>query len=221
MCGRFTNAAALKEFDDRYSLRPPPEWHERYNIAPSQPLLAIRRTRDEAEELVMMRFGLIPRWAPQPSVAYKMINARAETLTERIAYRGLIESHRCLILADGFYEWAADSSGRRRPIRFTVDGGRLFAFAGLWSSWLDPQTDEWIDSAAIVTTAPNPLVARAHDRMPVILGDQAEDDWLDTGTSVRHALELLVPFPAERMDARPVSEAVNSVRNDHPTLLVA
>ena len=218
MCGRFTNAAGAKEFDDRYS-------HGRLRSGTSATTsLRLSRCWRSAGPGGGRGAG-DDAFRPDPT-----LGAAAERRVQdgqrpgrdadgagSAGSRELIESHRCLVLADGFYEWAAEPNGRRRPIRFTVDGGRLFAFAGLWSSWRDPETDEWIDSAAIVTTAPNALVARVHDRMPVILRDQGEHDWLDPGTSVRHALEvLLVPFPAERMGARPVSDAVNSVRNDHP-----
>jgi len=148
-----------------------------------------------------------------------MINARAETLTEKPAYRGLLSRHRCLIPADGFYEWTVGSNGKKQPIHFHLPGCELFAFAGLWTSRTDDSTGELLESCTIITTRPNQLVAPVHDRMPVILPAEAEALWLDPTISKGHALSLLQPYPAELMAAVPASTRVNSVRNDDAELL--
>jgi putative SOS response-associated peptidase YedK len=150
-----------------------------------------------------------------------MINARAETLTARPAYRTLLRTGRCLIVADGFYEWRVMPDGTKQPVRFSLTDREVFGFAGLWARWRDRASGETIESATIITTGPNGLVAPVHDRMPAILGDQAEEDWLDPDASLEHALSLLRPYPAELMTAALASPAVNSVRNDSPALLVA
>lgn len=147
-----------------------------------------------------------------------MINARAETLLEKPAYRGLVRSRRCLILADGFYEWHV-LGGRKQPIRFTLADGEPFAFAGLWTGWTDKETGEIIESAAIITTRANELVAPVHDRMPVILPREAEELWVDPDAAGEEAVRVLEPYPAWLMLARPASSAVNSVRNDYRDLI--
>jgi putative SOS response-associated peptidase YedK len=221
MCGRFTNGADPDAIIQAYSLALPFDWRPRFNIAPGQPMLGIRRGQDGTDQAALMRFGLIPSWAKDRKLAYKMINARAETLTERPAYRALLTTGRCLIVADGFYEWRVMPDGSKQPIRFALSDRDVFGFAGLWSRWHDRESGEPIESATIITTRPNQLVAPVHDRMPVILGDQAEEDWLDPATSAAHALSLLGAYPAELMTAALASRAVNSVRNDSPALLVA
>jgi len=221
MCGRFTNGADPDAVIKAYSLDIPLDWRPRYNIAPGQPMLGVRRGGDGADEAALLRFGLIPAWAKDRKLAYKMINARAETLTERPAYRSLLRTGRCLIVADGFYEWRVMPDGTKQPVRFSLLDRDVFAFAGLWARWTDRDTGEAIESATIITLGANDLVAPVHDRMPAILGDQAEEDWLDPDVSVRHALSLLRAYPADRMGAALASPAVNSVRNDSPALLVA
>jgi putative SOS response-associated peptidase YedK len=150
-----------------------------------------------------------------------MINARAETLMDKPAFRGLLATHRCLIPADGFYEWQQGGDGERQPLDVGLRSGELFAFAGLWSAWKDQEADDWLRSCTIITTAPNELVAKVHDRMPVILRREHEATWLDPELPVDHTLELLVPFPSERMSAREVSPLVNSVANEGPELLAS
>ncbi len=221
MCGRFTNGADPDAVIRAYSLDIPFDWRPRFNIAPGQSMLGVRRGGDGTDEAALLRFGLIPAWAKDRKLAYKMINARAETLTERPAYRSLLRAGRCLILADGFYEWRVMPDGTKQPVRFSLLDRDVFAFAGLWTRWRDRETGEEIESAAIITTAANGLVAPVHDRMPAILGDQAEEDWLDPATSVEHARSLLRAYPPRMMSAALASPAVNSVRNDSPALLVA
>jgi putative SOS response-associated peptidase YedK len=221
MCGRFTNGVDPDAVIKAYSLDLPIDWRPRFNIAPGQPMLGIRRSAEGADEAALLRFGLIPAWAKDRKLAYKMINARAETLTARPAYRTLLRTGRCLIVADGFYEWRVMPDGKKQPVRFSLTDREVFGFAGLWARWRDRASGETIESATIITTGPNGLVAPVHDRMPAILGDQAEEDWLDPDASLEHALSLLRPYPAELMTAALASPAVNSVRNDSPALLVA
>jgi putative SOS response-associated peptidase YedK len=149
-----------------------------------------------------------------------MINARAETLAEKPAYRSLLGKYRCLVVADGFYEWTVGPDGKKKPIHFRLTDGGLFAFAGLWTSQTD-DAGNLVESCTIITTRPNELVAPVHDRMPVILPRELERDWLDADVSKEHALSLLEPYPADAMLSAAASPLVNSVRNDDPGLLIA
>jgi len=220
VCGRFTSSQRWETVGERFQVAVPETYQERYNLAPQQRALIVRE-RDDAREALLAKWGLLPHWAKDAKLALKMINARAETLTEKPAYRGLLSRHRCLIPADGFYEWTLASDGKKQPIHFHLPGHELFAFAGLWTSWTDEAAGEIIESCTIITTRPNALVAPVHDRMPVILPAAAESVWLDPSVSKEHALSLLEPFPAELMAALPASTRVNSVRNDDSGLLLA
>ena len=186
-------------------------------MAPTQPVLAIRHHED-ADEAVMLRWGLIPAWASDTKVGSRMINARAETLLEKSSFKGLLETRRCLIPADGFYEWRVGTDGRKEPLWFRVGEGAPFAFAGLWTAWRDRESGEKVESCTIITTAANELVARVHDRMPVILDRHAEQAWLDPVRDGREASTLLVPYPAQRMSVFTVSRGLNSVSNDGAAL---
>lgn len=221
MCGRFTSTHEAAELAGRFGVAVPEGQRPRFNIAPTQRALAIvldpQTGRRQAR---LARFGLVPHWAKDAAPAARMINARAETLLERPAYRGLVRGHRCLVPADGFYEWQAGPAGKRLPVRFTLPGGALFAFAGLWTTWLDRESGEPVDSFTIVTTAANELVAGLHDRMPVILRRDLEEPWLDPGVPPEAALAFLVPYPAGEMVAAPASTRANSVANDDPGVLV-
>jgi putative SOS response-associated peptidase YedK len=219
MCGRFSlrarNAALLAEYFDivDMSLLKP-----RYNIAPSQPVPVVRLKSAEAKpgrEIVLMRWGLIPGWAKDPAIGNKMINARAETLAEKPAFRAAVRRRRCLLPADGFYEWQA--TGRsKQPYFIHFRDERLFAFAGLWESWEGPDNTA-IDSCTIITTAANELIRPMHERMPVILPPEAHTIWLDTSTEkIDEIAALLVPFCSDEMEAYPVSTLVNSPSHDEP-----
>jgi putative SOS response-associated peptidase YedK len=220
VCGRFTSSASGETLRERFQVTPPEGYRERYNVAPGQ-RVAIVRPADEGREAALVRWGLLPHWAKDAKIAYKLINARAETLAEKPAFRSLLGRYRCLVLADGFYEWRVGQDGGRDPLHFRLGDGSPFAFAGLWTSRTDPASGELVESCTIVTTAPNPLVAPVHDRMPVILPRGLEDEWLDPDISREHALSLLLPFEAAAMRALPASRRANSVRNDDPRLLVA
>jgi putative SOS response-associated peptidase YedK len=190
------------------------------STSPPKQRALIVREKNDGREVVMAKWGLLPHWAKDSKIAFKMINARAETLTEKPAYRNLIGKHRCLIPADGFYEWTVGSDGKKQPIHFHLPDYEMFAFAGLWTSRTDEETGEIIESCTIITTRPNELVAPVHDRMPVILPAGAEPMWLDSSISKEHALSLLEPYPADLMLALPASTRVNSVRNDDSGLLL-
>jgi putative SOS response-associated peptidase YedK len=221
MCGRFTVATDPAELAERFEVQLPEDWTPSYNVAPTQPVLGVVRRRDAPRELRELRFGLIPHWAKDAKVGFSMINARAETVRTKGAYKGLLERRRALIVADGFYEWRKDPDGRKRPVHFTLADGEPFAFAGLWASWHDPEADAWIDSCSIITTAANELVAQTHDRMPVIIPRRAEGSWLDPALSPAEVDALLAPYPAGAMHAAEASMLVNSAKNDGPELLDA
>ncbi|WP_235839004.1 SOS response-associated peptidase [Desulfosporosinus metallidurans] len=187
-------------------------------MAPSQQVPVVIH-QNGGNRLLMVRWGLIPYWAKDESIGNKLINARAETLEEKPSFRRSFEQRRCLVLADGFYEWKKE--GRvKKPYRITLLDGRPFAFAGLWDSWLSP-TGQTINSCAIITTTPNKLMEPIHNRMPVILPQDMESVWLGGDvTSSREVKGLLTPFPEERMVAYEVSQLVNSPRNDGPECVV-
>ena len=219
MCGRYTVATDPAELSDRFDVELPADWDPSWNVAPTQSVPGIVRGRDEVRELRLLRFGLVPHWAKDTKGSFSLINARAETIRTRSAYRSLLERRRALIIADGFYEWRTDPDGRRRPVRFTVGDGEPFAFAGVWSSWKNPESGEWLSSCSIITTAANGLVAPVHDRMPVIVPRSREQDWLDLALPPEAVDALLVPFPAAEMAAHDASLLVNSPKNDGPELL--
>ena len=200
------------------------EVYERFNIAPTQDVLAVVQNRD-GRRGELLRWGLVPRWARQAKTRLTMINARAETLASSSTYGGLVArgSHRCLVVADGFYEWikAEDPRQPRRPLRFSLVSGATFCFAGLWTTWTGPQ-GEVVPSCTIVTTAANDLVRPVHDRMPVVLGDTASwDAWLDPALDAAAGALLLGPLPADLMAVTAANPAMNSPDYDEPDCLVA
>lgn len=220
MCGRYalTDLKALVK-DNRFQLSAfPQNLSPRYNIAPSQPVPAI--LNQTPRELQFVRWGLIPSWAKDPTIGYRMINARAETLAEKPAFRRPLQRQRCLIPADGFYEWQRLGT-RKVPHWIRLTSGEVFAFAGLWDTWTDPKTETAMTSCTIITTTPNRLLASIHDRMPVILPRESEAAWLSDGLSPEQARALLKPYSAEQMKASLVSTLVNSPSNDTPDVLKA
>ena len=215
MCGRY-RLSRRKQLVEEYfgAVSEDDDWIPRYNIAPSQPVLAIRQdSREPVRRLSTMRWGLIPSWAKDPSNGYKTINARAETVETTASFREPLRSQRCLIPADGFYEWKREGKAKQ-PYCFEVGDGELFAFAGLWDRWTDPQ-GALIESCTILTTTPNSLLANIHDRMPVILRPENHDLWLDPAFRNTISIsEMLRPFEATMMRSYPVSTRVNQVQND-------
>ncbi len=215
MCGRYALIASAPRLARLLGLLDLPELPPRYNIAPSQSVTAIRGSQQGGPELVMMRWGLIPGWSKTPGKDYRMINAKAETLAQRPAFRTAYRRRRCLIPADGFYEWK-QLTGRKQPYYFAMEDGEPFVFAGLWERWRGPD-EQIIDSCAIITTEPNNVVADIHNRMPAILGRQDHAAWLDPDLQDPEALDaLLGPYESSAMTATPVSSHVNSPRNDDP-----
>ncbi len=217
MCGRFTQTKDLEELQGRFEFDGNGLVHApSYNIAPTQAALAV--TNGNGRQASRMRWGLIPSWARSTSGAARMINARAETVAERPAFRSAFSRRRCLVLADGYYEWRRNGKSRT-PFRVTIDSGDPFAFAGLWETWRDPE-GETVGSCAIITTTANSLLSPIHDRMPVILPPHLEALWLDHNVQDPGLLSsVLVPYPADAMRAYEVSPLVNSVRNNGPELL--
>jgi putative SOS response-associated peptidase YedK len=218
VCGRFSLGAASDVLAEIFDLDEAPVLAPRYNIAPSQ-AVAIVRAVDGKRQLEMMHWGLIPSWDREPTVGYRMINARAESAAEKPAYRRALRERRCLVLADGFYEWQRRGSGRKRPHYITRRDRRPFAIAGLWERWRDPQRADAAPllSCTLLTTAPNELVAELHDRMPVILDGADHPLWLDP--EVREAdrvKPLLRALPASELCAFEVSTLVNSAAFDGP-----
>lgn len=216
MCGRFTLTTSPEQLRAAfYGLTVPDQIQPRYNIAPTQPVAVV--ANDGNFKLDYFIWGLIPSWAKDPSIGNRMINARAETLAEKPSYRAAFQRRRCLVLADGFYEWRQEPDSRSKtPIFIRLDSGKPFAFAGLWENWNAPDGSN-ILSCTIITTEPNSLMQTIHNRMPVILPKEAFPTWLEPREVAPQRLqELLIPFPAERMVAYPVSTLVNSPANDDP-----
>jgi putative SOS response-associated peptidase YedK len=215
MCGRFTLVTEPEKLMRRFHLDEIPfDLQPRYNIAPGQPIPAILADGGR-RRIGQLRWGLVPAWAQDEKIGYKMINARAETLTEKLAFRNLIARKRCIIPADGFYEWKQTGRGKQ-PMRITMKNGDPFAFAGLFDSWTAPDGRK-VSTCTIITTAPNELVANIHDRMPVILRPEDEDLWLDRERFDPELLRsLLVPYDAGQMRAYPVPALVGSPKNDVP-----
>ena len=220
MCGRFAltvDPADLQDAFPEYTF--PAQAARRFNIAPTQPILAL--PNDGTSKADFFVWGLIPSWAKDPAIGNRLINARAETLAEKPAFRGAYKYRRCLIFADGFYEWQAQSSSKSKvPHLIRLKSGKPFAFAGLWEHWQSADGSE-VKSATIITSAPNELMAPIHNRMPVILARDAYAQWFDPTPHFPVDLNsLLVPYPAEEMEAYPVSTLVNSPANDRPELVV-
>jgi putative SOS response-associated peptidase YedK len=231
VCGRFTNTQRKSdEIQQKLAAKlgieqPAGErGFERFNIAPTQEVLAVVEDA-QGRRMDPLRWGLVPRWAKDLKVGYRTINARSETLDERPAYRGLVRHsrHRCLILADGYYEWQKPEDPRqpRRPLHFSLAEGEPFFFAGLWTCWSAPDGG-LVPSCTIVTCEANAITSPIHDRMPVILADpDAWEAWLDPAIDAAGAKVLLEPLAAERMTVQPAAQAVNSARHEGPDCLGA
>lgn len=220
MCGRFTltvDPAELQEQFENYNF--PPRYAPRFNVAPTQPVLAIPNDGENTADFFV--WGLIPMWAKDPTIGSRLINARGETLAEKPAFRGSLKYKRCLILADGFYEWkSAEARKSKTPYFIHMKDHKPFAFAGLWDSWNSPD-GSLVKSCTIITTEPNELVSIIHNRMPVILHPRDYAKWLDTSPQTPDQLKPLIkPFPTEEMTAYPVSTLVNKTENDTAQLVV-
>lgn len=213
MCARFVFLNG-KVFQDEFGATPVPDLTPRYNIAPTQPVLAVVAEHGHRQARVF-QWGLVPAWAKDPAIGTRLINARAETVAEKPSFRSAFKRRRCLIPADGFYEWTGPQ-GAKQPYFVTVDAPPV-AFAGLWEHWESP--DGELETCTIVTTTANQVVERVHDRMPVILAKDEYDLWLDPDFPMPAVGSLLDPWPAERTVLYPVGKAVGNPRNDGPALL--
>ena len=218
MCGRYSLATPdHRAIRARSPIGDSVEIRRRFNVAPTDEVLTVTTDRHGGPRGELLRWGLVPTWAKSPSIGSKMINARVETAAEKPAYRRAFERYRCLVIADGFYEWRR-TGGPKQPFRITRDDHEPFAFAGLWSSWHGGR-EQTLRSCTILTTAANAAVATLHDRMPVILTPGHEDEWLDLETPPGRLQEILAGLPARHTELIEVGGAVNDVRNDGPECL--
>ena len=215
MCGRFSLTGLAATLLTAFNVQESVAWPGRYNITPSQEVVTIVQPLGASRQGRRMRWGLIPSWAKDPAIGNQLINARAETVATKPAFRVPVRERRCLIVADGFYEW--ETQGRRKqPWFIRMQDGRPFAFAGLWDRWADP-AGRAVESCTIITTTPNALIRRFHHRSPVIVAPTDYNVWLDAEIrDPEHLLRLLVPYPSEAMIAYPVSSLVNNPANDSP-----
>lgn len=215
MCGRYSLAGPdPAQLRARFPLGENVELRQRFNVCPDDEIAAVTTSKEGEPRGELLRWGLVPHWSKGPGTGPKMINARAETITEKPAYRDALKTRRCLIPADGFYEWKAREGRSKLPWHVTRDSGEPFAFAGLWAVW-HGQGDETLRTATIITTEANSSLAAIHDRMPVILeGPDQEAAWLDHDLPPEALLDLLRPLPDAKTAKRPVGSAVSNSRND-------
>jgi len=221
VCGRYTLATPNPaDVRARFPIGESIEVRRRYNVAPGDEVLAVTTDREGNPRGELLRWGLVPTWAKKPDTGLKMINARVETVGERAAFRRAFERYRCLIIADGFYEWQRQHAGPKQPFHITRSDGGLFAFAGLWSIWHDDDNEgRTLRTCTILTTAANPAIASLHDRMPVILPADAESAWLEPSRPPDRLRELLAGLTPSETALRPVGFAVNDARYDGPECL--
>jgi putative SOS response-associated peptidase YedK len=219
MCGRFTLLAAPETVRAQFDLEDAPSLSVRYNVAPTQEVASIRYKADEnTRECVFLRWGLVPSWANDATIGNRLINARSETVVTKPAFRAAFRRRRCLIVADGFYEWQAHGR-KKQPYHFKMRDRAPFGIAGLWECWqLIGETP--LESCTLLTTTANDVIRPAHDRMPVIVPASAYALWLDPAVQTpERLLPLLTPYPAQQMDAQAVSPIVNSPRHEGPECL--
>ncbi|GAB4152375.1 MAG: SOS response-associated peptidase [Candidatus Promineifilaceae bacterium] len=215
MCGRFTLLTPGESLAVQFELPAVPQLAPRYNIAPTQPVAAVRVNDAGRRELTHLHWGLIPAWSKDPGMGARMINARSETVAEKPAFRAAFKYRRCLIPADGFYEWQK-LNGKKQPIYIRAQDGGVLAIAGIWERWTSADGSE-IESCSLLTTDPNELLQPIHNRMPVIIAPADYDAWLDPQVQQPEALQaLLRPYPAALMTAYPVAPLVNNPFNDTP-----
>ncbi len=221
MCGRYTLATPNPaEVRGRFPVGESVEIRQRYNVAPGDEVLAVTTDREGNPRGELLRWGLVPSWAKTPDTGLKMINARVETVGERAAFRRAFERYRCLIIADGFYEWQRQAAGPKQAFHITRTDGGLFAFAGLWSIWHDDANEgRTLRTCTIITTAASSAIAGLHDRMPVILAPGAESAWLEHAQTPDRLHKLLGGLTPAETALRPVSSAVNDARYDGPECL--
>ena len=212
MCGRYTQTKSGEAIAKTFNLSSTPNPQPRYNIAPTQPVGAIAQREDDREYRIF-QWGLVPSWSKDPNIGSRMINARSETVAEKPSFRAAFKRRRCLVLADGFYEWQR-TSGKKQPYYVQVEDQEIFGFAGLWETW-EGGDGSYLESCTILTTEPNGLMETIHNRMPVILHPDDFDLWLDPSLQDgRHVQHLLCPYEEKKMTAYAVSTVVNNPRNE-------
>jgi putative SOS response-associated peptidase YedK len=219
MCGRFGLWADPGQIENHFKVQLPQSLPFRYNIAPSQEIPAIRVSKEGKRKLTMLRWGLIPFWAKEQSSKYKMINARADTVFSKPAYKAAVRRRRCLVPATGFFEW---KRGERSKQPYLVRGrdSDLFSMAGIWEHWENSETGDVIESCAILTTRPNSVVGELHDRMPVIIKPESYPTWLDPNIQSQEQLTpLMEPYPNEKTVIQPINREVNNPANDNPSVI--
>jgi putative SOS response-associated peptidase YedK len=215
MCGRYVLTSPGEVIAEHFRLAEVPAYAPRYNIAPTQAALVVRETPDGAREAVFLRWGLVPFWAKEPSIGSRLINARAEGLVDKPAFRAAFRRRRCLVPADGFFEWRAAVGRRKQPYHVRLAAGGPFAMAGLWEQWRPPEGGDTIATFTIVTTAANEVLRPVHDRMPVLVAPADYDEWL----SSPNPSALLGPWAGTELAIVPIGTRVNDVRNDDPAVL--
>lgn len=222
MCGRFTQKAPWENVGNEFGINDAPSkqlFEPRYNIAPTQMIAAIREL-ENSREATSLKWGLVPSWAKEAEIGNRMINARAETITEKPSFREAFKSRRCIIPASGFYEWQKVEKGAKQPYYFYLKEKEVFGFAGLWEEWLDKTTGEMLETCTIITTEANQVLRPVHDRMPVILESNHYDVWLDAKVKDTDKLQkLLVPYSSNEMASHPISRSVNTVTSNTPELI--
>ena len=214
MCGRFTLSQSINAIASAFNIAQIPPLEPRYNIAPTQLIPSILSALGGEKQLQMLRWGLIPSWAKDAKISAKLINARAETVSEKPSFKAAFKRRRCLIIADGFYEWQRQEN-KKQPYYFRLQNAQLFAFAGLWEQWKSPDEDI-INSCTILTTEANDLLRPIHDRMPVILESKDYELWLDSEAQQPQLQQLLRPYQADLMTSYSVSTKVNNPKNNTP-----
>lgn len=218
MCGRFVLKAPFSEVARLYRVTNNVNLEARYNIPPTEDI-AVVRSRDGERTLDLLRWGLVPWWAKDLKVSFSNINAKAETVAEKPAFRDAFKARRCIIPADGFYEWKKLDPKTKQPYAIVMKDRSVFGFAGLWESWKDRASGQTVQSCTIVTTTPNEVCAPIHDRMPAILDPKNYDRWLgEKPAEPCQLMAMLKPYPAEAMEAYPVSTRVGNVKNTDPAL---
>jgi putative SOS response-associated peptidase YedK len=217
MCGRYTIVATPEQLRAILRYLEQPNFPPRYNVAPTQPIPIVRLINGE-RHFALVRWGLLPSWVKDPKAFSLLINARGETINEKASYKAAMKRRRCLIPADGFYEWQAGGA-RKQPYYIRPKSGEPLAFGGLWETWIGPNGEE-LETAAIVTTTANRTLKAIHDRMPVIIAPEQFDLWLGNGDEdTKAATALIKPAPDDLLEAIPVSAGVNRVANDNPALM--
>lgn len=217
MCGRYTIIAKAEEIVKRFHVEVPQSYSPRYNASPSQVLPVI--TNEHPDGVSYFQWGLIPKWAKDKSIGSKLINARSETISEKASFKNAFMQRRCLVIADGYYEWKRQSKKSKIPYRILLKSRELFAFAGLWEEYEDGHQNR-IHTFTVITTSAIPSISMIHERMPVILDPKSERIWLSSSPTTEEQISILKPFDVQEMEYYTISSMVNSVANDTPQLII-